>query len=302
MPLQTLNVEGDYAQEQDLLIEEYEIVASPNDFNIRTIYDFIKSGTVKIPGFQRNFTWDIKRSSKLIESILMGLPIPQLFLYEQSRNEFLVIDGQQRLTTIIILLEVIFERFDGQERINYEEKRDLIKRFLYQQAGEYKSYIFGYEKDNPSDEYFKTKVLNQHSLSADKVPEQTLYTANLEFAKEFFKEKTETLSKKELEALFKKIVTGLKFNFYEIDEDKVVSRKLDDGKIHKFIPEEEIDNSLPSINDIRELYNKFGIKLPSETYYVSKHITSKEIDNNLVHIKDNEYYFTTESYHTIRFH
>jgi uncharacterized protein with ParB-like and HNH nuclease domain len=98
-----------------------------------------------------------------------------LWMFARGFNAFHIIDGQQRLTTTIILLKVIFDRFDDNESINYEEKNDLIKRFLYQQAGEFKSYIFGYEKDNPSDEYFKTKILNQPSVSAG-VPERTLYT------------------------------------------------------------------------------------------------------------------------------
>jgi len=102
--------DGDYSEEQELVIDEYEIVASPNDFNISTIYNFIISGTVKIPGFQRNYVWDIKRASKLIESILMGLPIPQIFLYEQARNQFLVIDGQQRLMSIYYFIERRFPR------------------------------------------------------------------------------------------------------------------------------------------------------------------------------------------------
>ena len=79
---------------------EYDISASPNDFNISTLFDFISSGIVKIPGFQRNYVWDIKRASKLIESILIGIPIPQIFLFEEAKNRFLVIDGQQRYMTI----------------------------------------------------------------------------------------------------------------------------------------------------------------------------------------------------------
>lgn len=116
--------EGDYDEEeeqQDLVVSEYEIIASPNDFNIKTIYDFIKSGTVKIPAFQRNFVWDIKRSSKLIESIIMGLPIPQLFLYEKARNEFLVIDGQQRLMSIYYFVE---------RRFPLKEKRIALRRIF----------------------------------------------------------------------------------------------------------------------------------------------------------------------------
>src|SRR2546428_13404466 len=73
---------------------DYKITSTPNDFNINTLFDLIESETVKIPGFQRNYLWDIKKASKLIESIIMGLPVPQLFLYERGRNDFLLIDGQ----------------------------------------------------------------------------------------------------------------------------------------------------------------------------------------------------------------
>lgn len=94
-------------------VEEYDITAAPNDFNIRTIFDFIESGAVKIPGFQRNYVWDQRRASKLIESIIIGLPIPQVFLYEESRNDFLVIDGQQRLMTIYYFIK---QRFPKKEK------------------------------------------------------------------------------------------------------------------------------------------------------------------------------------------
>ncbi len=87
----------DYAEDADeIQIDEYDITASPNDFNVLTIYNFLEAGSVRIPGFQRNYVWDRGRASKLIESLLLGLPVPQVFLYEAGRNEFLVIDGQQR--------------------------------------------------------------------------------------------------------------------------------------------------------------------------------------------------------------
>ena len=91
---------------------EYNITSSPNDFNTKTIFDFMEKGIVKIPGFQRNYVWDIKRASKLIESIIMGLPIPQIFLYEKDKNDFLVIDGQQRLMTIYYFIKKRFPRQD----------------------------------------------------------------------------------------------------------------------------------------------------------------------------------------------
>ncbi len=91
-------------------IDQYDLVASPNDFNTRTLVDFIEEGVVNIPGFQRNFVWDIKRASRLIESMIVGLPVPQVFLYEQGSNKYLVIDGQQRLMSIYYFVKGRFPR------------------------------------------------------------------------------------------------------------------------------------------------------------------------------------------------
>lgn len=119
--------EGDSeAQDNDPNFTEYEISASPNDFNIRTLYDFIDSGIVKIPGFQRNYVWDIKRASKLIESLLIGIPIPQIFLYEQGKNNFLVVDGQQRYFTIY---------FFKNKRFPKKEKRFELRRIFEESKG-----------------------------------------------------------------------------------------------------------------------------------------------------------------------
>lgn len=98
------------SEETEYPLHEYDLTASPNDFNIITLYNFIESGTVKIPGFQRNYVWDIKRASKLIESMIIGLPVPQIFLYEETRNKFLVIDGQQRLMSVYYFIKQRFPR------------------------------------------------------------------------------------------------------------------------------------------------------------------------------------------------
>lgn len=100
-------------EEGELQIDEYDLTSTPNDFNVVTIYNFMKSGVVKIPTIQRNFVWDIKKASKLIESLILGLPVPQIFLYEESRNIFSVIDGQQRLMSIYYFIE---QRFPRDER------------------------------------------------------------------------------------------------------------------------------------------------------------------------------------------
>lgn len=103
--------------EDDYSIVDYNITSSPNDFNIMTLCNFIDVGIVKLPAFQRNYVWDIRSASKLIESIVIGLPIPQLFLYEKEKNKFLVIDGQQRLLSIYFFVKQKFPTELGKRKL-----------------------------------------------------------------------------------------------------------------------------------------------------------------------------------------
>ncbi|MDE0446953.1 MAG: DUF262 domain-containing protein [Spirochaetaceae bacterium] len=107
----------------DLQVEEYDITVSPNDFSVMTLCSFVERGSVRIPGFQRNFVWDIGRASRLIESLILGLPVPQLFLYEQGKNRFLVIDGQQRLMSIYYFIKKRFPRSSRRADIRREFDR-----------------------------------------------------------------------------------------------------------------------------------------------------------------------------------
>ncbi|EHA8559340.1 DUF262 domain-containing protein [Salmonella enterica] len=108
-------------EEETYPIDEFELTTTPNDFNTLTLISFIRSKVFKIPSFQRHFVWDIKKSSKLIESLLIGLPIPQIFLYEKGKNEFLVIDGQQRLMSLYYF-------FSG--RFPKHEKRSELRKIF----------------------------------------------------------------------------------------------------------------------------------------------------------------------------
>lgn len=111
----------DVEEDEGQSFEEYDITSSPNDFNVKTIVDFIDKGIFRIPEFQRNYVWDINRASKLIESLILGLPIPQIFLYEQSKNHYLVIDGQQRLMSLYYFLKTRFPLM---------EKRNDLRRIF----------------------------------------------------------------------------------------------------------------------------------------------------------------------------
>ena len=108
--------------EEELLVEEtepsddeepqsvrYEISSYPTDFTVRVMYEKWKSGQLVIPDYQRRYVWNLPQASRLIESFLLGLPIPQVFLYrEHSGPELYVVDGQQRLATIAHFYRELF--------------------------------------------------------------------------------------------------------------------------------------------------------------------------------------------------
>lgn len=92
---------------------EFEIATYPSDLTLSVIHEMYKDKDITIPSFQRNFVWNIKQSSLLIESFLLGLPVPQVFFYIDNENKNLVIDGQQRIMSVIFF----FEGFFGAENL-----------------------------------------------------------------------------------------------------------------------------------------------------------------------------------------
>ena len=215
------------------------------DNKLQSLSEIFNEKFFRIPDFQRGYSWGINQLEDFWEDLTnlkddsfhyTGLLTIEsiekksvksienwqddLWLFERGFGAYYLIDGQQRLTTSIILINELLKKFKDDEGINFSNKKDWQKKFLFQTFDEsYKSYIFGYEKDNPSDEYFKTKILEQESSTSDKVPEQTLYTANLKAARIFFDGKLSKLNKDELELTFKKVTSKFKYNVYEIDDD-----------------------------------------------------------------------------------
>lgn len=79
----------------------YEITSFGVDFLVDGLIRRLDDGDIYRPSFQRNFVWTVPQASRFIESILLGLPIPGIFLYrEEDTQKQLIIDGLQRLTTI----------------------------------------------------------------------------------------------------------------------------------------------------------------------------------------------------------
>jgi hypothetical protein len=88
---------------------DYQISTYPADFTLELLHLKWKAGDILIPDFQRGFVWKQVQASKLIESFLVGLPVPAIFFYSERRSQkFFVIDGQQRLRSIFYFFEGLF--------------------------------------------------------------------------------------------------------------------------------------------------------------------------------------------------
>lgn len=157
----------------EVAVTQYDISIIPNDFNITTIFNLIDSGRIEMPVFQRNYIWDKKRASKFIESLILGLPIPQIFLYQKERNKFLVIDGQQRLLSVYYFIK---------QRFPLLEKRAELRKIFDENNGIPDPVLF-------DDTYFqdfklqlpKSEVGEKNLLDGLRYNTLGIYKSNFEF-------------------------------------------------------------------------------------------------------------------------
>lgn len=101
--------EGAGATEWSHLPPEREFFASPYDPPVKALVAEIREHELIVrPTFQRNAVWDRKRKSKFVESILLNIPIPNLFFAEDDDGSKVVVDGQQRLLALKDYIENSF--------------------------------------------------------------------------------------------------------------------------------------------------------------------------------------------------
>lgn len=98
-----INLEPIPSEVEDLEVDNasYKINTYGADFTLELLSSKLDDNEIIIPDFQRNYVWNAKKASKLVESFLLGLPVPQIFLYRQDdTQDMMVVDGQQRLKSI----------------------------------------------------------------------------------------------------------------------------------------------------------------------------------------------------------
>jgi hypothetical protein len=87
----------------------FSITSYGADYPVDTLVKRMKGEAFFIPKFQRNFVWSQRHASRFIESLLMGLPVPGIFLYKEAdTGKHLVVDGQQRLRSLQYFYSGVF--------------------------------------------------------------------------------------------------------------------------------------------------------------------------------------------------
>ncbi len=105
-----------------------EIFVENKPFSLKQIIDLINEGDIDLsPEFQRNFVWDKTRQSRLIESILLGLPLPAIYLSQYKDGTLTIVDGLQRLTTIKKFMEdeLVLNNLEYLSECNGKKKSQL---------------------------------------------------------------------------------------------------------------------------------------------------------------------------------
>ena len=156
-----------------------------------------------------------------------------LWMVDKGFKACHIVDGQQRLTTFVILLNEIIcfvreldenkGKKDDEIVLGYDTLKDVVAKYIYQSRppmNQITTYLFGYEVDNPSADYLRYKIFGEPYFGT---VNETYYTKNLKFAKSFFRENLTALYENEgiegINNLYLKLTLKLMFNIHEIDDD-----------------------------------------------------------------------------------
>jgi uncharacterized protein with ParB-like and HNH nuclease domain len=123
--------ENEIENEEEESYIEYSITNYPGYFTLSECSRRYSPNekVFEVPDFQRNPVWKPEQQSKLIESFLIGLPVPPIFLYTENGSKFKIIDGLQRIHAIYSFLNNQFKLKGLNEKSPYLNKTiDMLER------------------------------------------------------------------------------------------------------------------------------------------------------------------------------
>lgn len=221
---------------------------------LKSLSEIFNNSVFRIPDYQRGYAWGESQLQDFWNDLVNlvdkhdhytgmlslkeidtdndeGWSKSDNWIIDEGYKAYYVIDGQQRLTTSIILIYCIisFCKRNGVEYLGNNKISDIESRFIRVSPvnSKYnKLFLFSYVKDDPSKNYLIYEIFENNSKPT---LNETYYTLNLKHAKESFEEKiTDLFNKNEgkvetLESLYKKLVNRFKFNIFAIENDFDVS-------------------------------------------------------------------------------
>ncbi len=149
--LQIEKIESDQLDDEETPLA-YDITIIPADFTLEVLYQKWKNSEIVIPVFQRSYVWNIVQASRLVESFMMGLPIPPVFFYVQPDQKNVVIDGRQRLQSVFYFMDGYFGEADFTGR-----RREFRLDGINKQSKWYKKRFVDFEEADQRK--FKNSVL-----------------------------------------------------------------------------------------------------------------------------------------------
>ena len=123
------DVETENGDELNLPVNQREVFTRAGDPQVRALHDKKKRGKLILqPDFQRQFVWDRKKASRLVESVFLRVPLPIIYLSEQPDGKEYVIDGQQRLTSLFSFVDGTFPEGDPFKLTGLTAYKELNKK------------------------------------------------------------------------------------------------------------------------------------------------------------------------------
>ena len=129
-------MENSLQKEIDLMAKSIKTDNYP--MSIGELANLYLDGDLQInPIYQRMFRWDITQQSALIESILLNIPIPPVYVYQNEKGKWNLIDGQQRLSTIFKFMGILKNESEDGSTEEVEVEPLTCTKFLPSLEGKY---------------------------------------------------------------------------------------------------------------------------------------------------------------------
>lgn len=185
-------IELNNENENIVKISRYAFNSFSIERSIRDLVDWESRGKVDIPNFQRKFVWDYNKCCKFIESILMNLPVPTMFMFRERTSDsekYILVDGLQRFTCIKQFMDGVYDDGEKKREFKINIKNSVWKDFKYCTLNEddkssfndysLKIHVFdsGADYDEATKKLYMSEIFERINSGSEKLTDQEIRNA-----------------------------------------------------------------------------------------------------------------------------